>query len=84
MKGRLTHVRWRHCELGPVCRYLFVHVQKPSFMQNQRTEVGHGFGGGPNVHKGVGRLDLHCQMLLDPEHHHSLLVFTAYPRHPER
>jgi transcriptional regulator with XRE-family HTH domain len=34
------------------------------------------------LHPEVGRLDLHCQMLLDPEHHHSLLVFTATPGTP--
>ncbi|MFC8530402.1 helix-turn-helix transcriptional regulator [Nocardia sp. NPDC057227] len=31
------------------------------------------------VHPEVGALELHCQTLLDPEHAHHLLVFTAAP-----
>jgi len=30
-------------------------------------------------HPDVGRLDLHCQTLLDPDNDHALLVFTATP-----
>jgi transcriptional regulator with XRE-family HTH domain len=30
-------------------------------------------------HPEVGRMDLHCQILLDPDQAHSLLVFTATP-----
>jgi transcriptional regulator with XRE-family HTH domain len=30
-------------------------------------------------HREVGRLDLHCQVLLDPDQTHTLLVFTATP-----
>ena len=30
-------------------------------------------------HQEVGRMDLHCQVLLDPDQAHSLLVFTATP-----
>jgi transcriptional regulator with XRE-family HTH domain len=30
-------------------------------------------------HGEVGRMDLHCQVLLDPDQAHSLLVFTATP-----
>jgi transcriptional regulator with XRE-family HTH domain len=30
-------------------------------------------------HREVGRMDLHCQILLDPDQAHSLLVFTADP-----
>lgn len=31
------------------------------------------------THPEVGRLDLHCQVLLDPDTDHTLLVFTATP-----
>lgn len=31
------------------------------------------------VHPAVGRLELHCQRLVDPGHAHSLLVYTAVP-----
>jgi transcriptional regulator with XRE-family HTH domain len=31
------------------------------------------------VHPELGRLDLHCQVLVDPEQGHSLLVYTAEP-----
>ncbi|MBT1677801.1 transcriptional regulator [Curtobacterium sp. MCSS17_006] len=31
------------------------------------------------VHPSVGRLDLHCQTLLDPQQSHLLLVYTAAP-----
>jgi transcriptional regulator with XRE-family HTH domain len=31
------------------------------------------------VHPEVGALELHCQRLVDPEHAHSLLVYTAVP-----
>lgn len=31
------------------------------------------------THPEVGRLDLHCQTLLDPDTEHSLLIFTATP-----
>ncbi|MEU1629801.1 helix-turn-helix transcriptional regulator [Streptomyces sp. NPDC020096] len=31
------------------------------------------------IHPEVGELTLHCQMLLDPDQEHSLLVFTATP-----
>jgi len=34
------------------------------------------------THPGVGRLDLHCQTLLDPDNDHTLLVFTATPGTP--
>lgn len=34
------------------------------------------------AHPEVGRLDLHCQTLLDPDTDHSLLVFTATPGTP--
>jgi transcriptional regulator with XRE-family HTH domain len=30
-------------------------------------------------HREVGRMDLHCQVLLDPDQTHTLLVFTATP-----
>jgi transcriptional regulator with XRE-family HTH domain len=31
------------------------------------------------IHPEVGRLDLYCQVLLDPDQTHSLLIFTATP-----
>ncbi|MEY9838197.1 helix-turn-helix transcriptional regulator [Streptacidiphilus sp. EB103A] len=31
------------------------------------------------IHPEVGRIDLHCQLLLDPDRTHSLLVLTATP-----
>lgn len=31
------------------------------------------------VHPSLGRLNLHCQTLLDPDQHHLLLLFTATP-----
>ncbi len=31
------------------------------------------------LHPEVGRLDLSCQTLLDPDHSHRLLVYTAQP-----
>ncbi len=31
------------------------------------------------VHPEVGRIDLYCQTLLDPDHGQSLLIFTATP-----
>ncbi|MEZ0065035.1 transcriptional regulator with XRE-family HTH domain [Streptacidiphilus sp. MAP12-20] len=31
------------------------------------------------IHPEVGRLDLYCQILLDPDRTHSLLIFTATP-----
>ncbi len=34
------------------------------------------------THPEVGRLDLHCQTLLDPDTDHTLLVFTATPGTP--
>lgn len=34
------------------------------------------------THPDLGRLDLHCQTLLDPASEHSLLVFTATPGTP--
>ena len=34
------------------------------------------------THPEVGRLDLHCQTLLDPDTEHTLLVFTATPGTP--
>jgi len=34
------------------------------------------------AHPEVGRLDLHCQTLLDPDTDHTLLVFTATPGTP--
>jgi len=34
------------------------------------------------THPAVGRLDLHCQILLDPGTEHTLLVFTATPGSP--
>ena len=34
------------------------------------------------AHPEVGRLDLHCQTLLDPGTEHTLLVFTATPGSP--
>jgi transcriptional regulator with XRE-family HTH domain len=33
-------------------------------------------------HREVGRMDLHCQVLLDPDQTHTLLVFTATPGSP--
>jgi transcriptional regulator with XRE-family HTH domain len=33
-------------------------------------------------HREVGRMDLHCQVLLDPDQAHTLLVFTATPGSP--
>lgn len=35
------------------------------------------------VHPELGRLDLHCQTLLDPDRSQSLLVFTATPGTPD-
>lgn len=34
------------------------------------------------THPEVGRLDLHCQTLIDPDTDHTLLVFTATPGTP--
>jgi transcriptional regulator with XRE-family HTH domain len=34
------------------------------------------------AHPEVGRMDLHCQVLLDPDQEHTLLVFTATPGTP--
>jgi transcriptional regulator with XRE-family HTH domain len=34
------------------------------------------------IHPEVGRLDLHCQTLVDPETDHTLLIFTAVPGSP--
>lgn len=36
------------------------------------------------THPEVGRLDLHCQTLLDPDTEHTLLVFTATPGSPSQ
>jgi transcriptional regulator with XRE-family HTH domain len=36
------------------------------------------------IHSEVGRLDLHCQTLLDPGTDHTLLVFTATPGSPSQ
>jgi hypothetical protein len=43
-------------------------------------DVGIGFGGPKRIsHPEAGILDLYCQTLVDPEHAHVLLVFTAVP-----
>jgi transcriptional regulator with XRE-family HTH domain len=45
-----------------------------------RQEVGMRWSGAKRfVHPEVGRLDLYCQTLLDPDQRQSLLVFTATP-----
>ncbi|MFI6463809.1 helix-turn-helix transcriptional regulator [Streptomyces sp. NPDC050528] len=46
----------------------------------ERHEVGLRWSGTKRfVHPQVGRLDLYCQLLLDPDQGQSLLVFTATP-----
>ncbi|EOD58395.1 hypothetical protein [Amycolatopsis vancoresmycina] len=45
-----------------------------------RHEVGLRFSETKRfVHPGIGRLDLYCQLLLEPDEGQSLLVFTATP-----
>lgn len=45
-----------------------------------RQEIGVRFSGQKRfVHPEVGRIDLFCQALLEPDQAHSLLVFTATP-----
>ncbi|MDQ2589192.1 helix-turn-helix transcriptional regulator [Saccharothrix yanglingensis] len=46
----------------------------------QRQEVGLKWSSAKRfVHPEVGRIDLHCQTLLDPDEGQSLLIFTATP-----
>jgi transcriptional regulator with XRE-family HTH domain len=45
-----------------------------------RQEVGLRWSDGKRlVHPGLGRVDVHCQTLVDPDQGQSLLVFTATP-----